>query len=202
LFSRHAVALIVPIIGYVVLVAVIASFATGPRISEEEGTSATAIVAMVVGYALVFLASMYAQTAYLSGCLDIADAKPVSIGSFLMPRNFGPAVLAALLVGVLTAIGWLLLIVPGLIFGFLAQFTIPFVIDRSLSPIDALKASISTAKNNVGSALLSYLTQIAVLLVGELLCGVGLFVAFPVAILIQVYTYRLLSGGQVAPAQP
>jgi uncharacterized membrane protein len=32
-----------------------------------------------------------------------------------------------------------------------------------------------------------------------LLCGIGLVVAAPVALLIQVYTYRRLSGGSVAP---
>ncbi|HZE16010.1 MAG TPA: hypothetical protein VE197_10050, partial [Mycobacterium sp.] len=34
---------------------------------------------------------------------------------------------------------------------------------------------------------------------GELLFGVGLIVAIPLAFLIQVYTYRRLSGGQVVP---
>jgi uncharacterized membrane protein len=192
------VALIVPIIVYGVLIAVVVALAAGPQISLDSGVAA---VVLVVVYVLVFLASAYVQMAYLSGCLDIADGKPVTVGSFFTPRNFGPGVGAALLVGLLTAIGWLLLIIPGLIFGFLAQFTIAFVIDRSLWPIDALKASIATATNNVGGALLSYLVQIAVLLVGQLLCGLGLFVAFPVAVLIQTYTYRLLSGGAVVPAQ-
>jgi uncharacterized membrane protein len=39
--------------------------------------------------------------------------------------------------------------------------------------------------------------------IGEALCLIGLVVAFPVAQLIQIYTYRKLSGGQVVPlAQP
>jgi uncharacterized membrane protein len=40
------------------------------------------------------------------------------------------------------------------------------------------------------------------LLVGVLACGIGIIVAAPVALLIQVYTYRRLSGGQVAPLTP
>jgi uncharacterized membrane protein len=35
-----------------------------------------------------------------------------------------------------------------------------------------------------------------------LACGIGMVVAVPIAILIQVYTYRLLSGGAVAPLTP
>src|ERR1700746_2121062 len=116
----------------------------------------------------------------LSGCLDIADGKPVSIGSFFKPRNLGPALLTALLVGIGTWIGLILCIIPGIIFGFLAMFAIPFVVDRSLSPVESIKASIATARSNLGGTFLSSLVQYAIVLVGELLCGIGLVVAFPI----------------------
>jgi uncharacterized membrane protein len=197
--------LIVPLIGYLALFGigtVIWNSVTG-NLSDNggDGYRLTAIIVMTVGYLLSFLASAYVQMAYLSGCLEIADGHSVTIGSFFTPRNFAPAVVAALLVGVLTAVGWSFFVIPGLIVGFLAQFTVPFVIDRAFSPITALAASFTTAKNNAGPALLSYLVQSAVLLVGALLFGVGLLVALPLAVLIQTYTYRRLSGGQVVPAQ-
>ncbi|OBI48107.1 hypothetical protein A5707_18530 [Mycobacterium kyorinense] len=161
--------------------------------------TATSIVVMIIGYLVIFVASMFIQAAFLSGCLDIADGKPVSVGSFFKPRHFGAMILTALLVGALTAVGLALLVVPGIIVGFLAQFAIAFVVDRSLSPVSGLKASFGAAKNNVGGALLSWLVQYAVLLVGTVICAVGLLVAGPLATLIQTYTYRRLSGGQVVP---
>ena len=45
--------------------------------------------------------------------------------------------------------------------------------------------------------MLSLLVQYAVVLVGAIICGIGLLVAVPLTLLIQVYTYRKLSGGQV-----
>ena len=102
-----------------------------------------------------------------------------------------------------TVVGTALCIIPGIIFAFLAQFAVPFVVDRSLSPVESIKASIATVRSNLGGALLSWIVQYAVVLVGELLCAIGLVVAFPIAQLIQIYTYRKLSGGQVVPvAQP
>ena len=130
-------------------------------------------------------------------CLDIADGKPVTIGSFFQPRNLGMALLAALLVGVISAVGSFLCFLPGLIFGFFAQFTVPFVIDRSLSAIKALTASFSTVASNIGPALLAWLVGVAATIVGALVCGVGLLVAVPFAALILIYAYRKLSGGQV-----
>ena len=41
-----------------------------------------------------------------------------------------------------------------------------------------------------------------ILAVGSFLCYVGLLVAAPLAILFQVYAYRRLTGGQVAPLTP
>jgi uncharacterized membrane protein len=171
---------------------------TEPSVSTSFGAGSIAV--LLVCSLLLIAASIYPSAAFLSGCLDIADGQSVRVGSFLKPRNVGPALLAALLLAILTAIGTLLCIIPGLILGFFGMFTIAFAIDRSLSPVDALKASVATVRSNVGGTLLSWLVQYAVLLVGELLCGVGLIVAFPVAILIQTYTYRRLSGGHVAPA--
>ncbi len=219
-FTKNAVALIVPLLAYTVALGILGVVAgvlpavlgqsTNNSYTDAYGNTyggtvvtygAASYAVLIVGYILLFIVGVYMAAALLSGCLDIADGKPVSIGSFFKPRNLGAAFLTSLLVGVGVAIGSVLCIIPGLIFAFLAQFAIAFAIDRSLSPVDAIKASIATARANVGSALIAWLVQYAIVLVGELLCGVGLLVAMPVALLIQVYTYRKLSGGQVVPVE-
>lgn len=167
------------------------SFATG------LGTVGT-IVLEIVSFAY----GTFVQAATLSGILDIADGRPVTIGSFFKPRNFGGVILAALLVGLCSAIGYLLCFIPGLIFTFFAMFTIAFVIDRRLEVFAALKASFATVRSDIGGALLSWLVQFLVVLVGAFACGIGLIVAAPAALLIQGYTYRRLSGGSIAPLTP
>jgi uncharacterized membrane protein len=154
---------------------------------------------IAVYYLVMIAAGIFMQAAVISGCLDLADGNPVTIGSFFKPRNFGTVILAALLLIVLTSILNFLCVIPGLIFSFFALFTIAFATDRALPAVEALKASIATVRSDLAGALLSWLVQLLVLAVGALLCGVGLLVAFPVATLIQIYTYRRLSGGPVAP---
>lgn len=214
-FSKNAGALIIPALVYGVVFAVVGGVLyaiLSPALNTdtvsdngyyESSTSASfgagQVVVLILGYLVLIALGFYAQAAFLTGSLDIADGKPVTVGSFFKPRNIGPMILAALLVGVLTTIGNLLCVIPGLIFAFLAMFTLAFVVDRSLAPVDALKASIATVRSNVGGALLSFLVQFLVILVGYIACGVGLIVAAPVALLIQTYTYRRLSGGQVVP---
>ncbi len=156
---------------------------------------------MIVGYILVYAIGIFAQAAYLSGCLDLADGRPVSVGSFFKPRNLGMVILAGIIVGILTSIASACFVLPGLIVGLFAQFTIPFVIDRSQNAIDALKSSFSTVSSNFGNALLAWLVQMAAVVVGAVLCGVGLLVGGPVAALVLTYSYRKLSGGQVVPLE-
>ncbi|WP_156750151.1 hypothetical protein [Mycobacterium sp. E2479] len=158
-----------------------------------------------------FAYTIFVQAAFLSGALDIADARPVTVSSFFKPRHFGNALLAAALLSVISVVLDALSLIPPTIvfnlvallavavFSFFALFTIAFAIDRDLPPIEALKASFTTVRSDIGSALLSWLVQFAIVLVGFLLCFVGVVVAAPVALLLQVYTYRRLSGGPVAP---
>ena len=80
-------------------------------------------------------------SAYLGGLLDIADGRPVTVGSFFRPRNIGPVVITALLVGIITEIGYALCFVPGLIASVMLMFAIIAVVDRNLSPVDAIKTS-------------------------------------------------------------
>ena len=139
-------------------------------------------------------------SAYFAGLLEIADGRQVTIGSFFRPRNIVAVMIAALIVGILTVIGVFLCILPGLAVTVLAFFTTVAIVDRNLSPIDGIRASFGIVKQHFGKTLLFWLTSLAVTLVGALLCGVGLLVAAPVAYLLQVYAYRKLSGGSVAPA--
>ncbi|WP_118914824.1 hypothetical protein [Mycobacterium shigaense] len=219
-FTQNSTALVVPVIGYLVAVGVIVGVIIGLA-SSLSSTSTTTVVdsygisseqtyvsigaggvtAIVIGYIVVFAILIYLHAAIVSGTLDIADGKPVTIATFFRPRNLVGVILTALLIAVATALLSVICIIPGIIFGFLAQFAIHFVVDRSQSPFDALKSSIATTRSDVGGSLLSWLVQYAAILVGELVCLVGLFVGFPVAILLQTYTYRKLSGGEVVPIE-
>jgi uncharacterized membrane protein len=217
-FSKNAVPLLVATLVYG-LIAIVLSSLVGPllrAVSPEtftayetaDGLVETTSTSMTGAGIAVLLLSNLVQlvitsamgAAYFSGLLDIADGKQVSIGSFFRPRSVGSVVLAALLVSLAASVGLVLCILPGLIVLVLAWFTTVAIVDRNLSPIDGIKASVDIVKRNFGQVLLVWLLSTLITVVGVLLCGVGLLVAAPVAYLMQVYTYRKLGGGNVAPA--
>ncbi len=157
------------------------------------------LAVLLLGMIVQIVAKGAIASAGYAGLLDIANGQKVSIGSFFRPRNIVAVVVAALIVDIVTFFGLLLCILPGLVVMLFAWFSTVAIVDRNLSPIDGIRASIGIVKANFGQVLLAALTFMALLLVGVLLCIVGLLVAIPVAYLFLVYTYRKLSGGSVAP---
>ena len=173
-FRQNAVPFIVATLAYgVVLVAINALiFVVTPEHEQHQlrwlptcgrvsNPSPASWAIMAISHVALYALVVFAEAAFVTACLDIADGRPVTIGSFFQPRNLGMAILAALLVGVITAVGSVLCFIPGLIFGIFAQFTVPFVIDRSLSAIKALTTSFSTVASNIGPALLAWLVGVA-----------------------------------------
>ena len=160
------------------------------------------IIVSIIGWFLSLIVTAAIQSAYIGGILDIANGQQVSMGSFFRPRYIGNVIIAGLIVGIVTTIGFILCIIPGVIASIMLMFTVVTLLDRNLSPVDAVKSSFDLSKANFGNVILAWLVLIATFIVGALLCGVGLLVAAPVATLFLVYTYRILSGGQVAELDP
>jgi uncharacterized membrane protein len=223
-FSKNAGPLIVALLVYFVIGAVlhgvlyvllggthsqVVNADAGPS-SFPTGLDAVGAVVLEI---VVFFFSIFVQAAFLSGALDLADGRPVGIGSFFKPRHFGTVIGTALLLGFIAAVldlpsfyggtlVYLLTHLALLLFTLFTLFSIAFSTDHNLHAFAALKASFTTVRSNLGSTLLSLIVQFLAVLVGAILCGVGLIVAVPVALLIQVYTYRALSGGAIAPPTP
>jgi uncharacterized membrane protein len=219
-FTGNAVALIVPTLVYAVIFGIIYGIivALASALSTAGGTDYTAYdggasfainiaggAALTVAFLggivmLVLVAAM--ESAYLGGVFDIANGQPVEIGSFFKPRNIGGVIITSIIVSIATSIGYALCVLPGLAVAILTIFAVPAVIDRNMSPIDAIKHSVEIARANIGPVILTWLMMVVVVAVGALVCGIGLLVAVPVAALLLVYTYRKLSGGALAELNP
>jgi uncharacterized membrane protein len=156
------------------------------------------IIVSVLGSLVTLVLSAAVTSAYIGGVLDIADGRPVTIESFFKPRNVVSVVIASVLVGIITTIGTLLCIVPGVIASVFLMFTSVALVERNLPPTEGMKASYELTKGRFGDAFLALVVMVAITLVGALACGIGLLVAIPVAALFLVYTYRRFSGGNVA----
>lgn len=179
----------------VILVAVAVAHAI---ISALGGSRETpSLIGMLADWGLGTLISMGLVAFYLKAN---DDPERVALGDLWHPVPFWKYLLAIFILGIVVALGMILLIVPGIIFALMFSFTPFIVVDRGLGPIDAMKESKRITYGHkwrlLGLALLSLL----VMLLGAIALGIGTLVSLPVVSLAGAHAYRVLAGQAVDDA--
>jgi len=107
--------------------------------------------------------------------------------------------LGALVVGILTLIGALFCLVPGIYLGVAWKFTLPLIIDKRLDFWPAMELSRKVVNRYWWSLFGLLLVSGLLNLAGILLCFVGTFVTAPITMLALMYAYEDIFSP--APAQ-
>ena len=158
------------------------------------------ILGSVVAGFVVSLITQALGAGLIKNALNIADGEAASVSEIGAWATKPPVIVAALIVAGATALGSILCYIPGIIVAFLLNWTMFYVVDEDMAPMDAAKASVSFATSHLGDTVVFYLLGIVAFIVGAILCLVGLLVAAPVVLIAAAYTFRVLNGRQVAPA--
>ena len=173
----------------------------GTTVKQTCGPSfiATVLGAAIAGFVISLIAQVLGAGLIKCG-LDVVDGKQPSAGEVFAYVSHSNVIVAGLLVSVATFIGTLLCYLPGIVVGFLLMFTMFFVVDKNLAPIDALKASVQFTTSHLGDTVLFYVLAAVCIIIGAILCGVGLLAAIPVVLVGAAYTFRRLHDEPVTPA--
>lgn len=131
-------------------------------------------------------------------CLRIADGESPEFSDVFRVKNPLRIMTTHVLVLMASSIGLLFCYLPGLAFGVFAMFWMHMLLDRDLGSLKSIRASFGLVKHNIGNVLLVFIVCVAFSVAGTYACLIGMLVAGPVVMLIQVYAYRFLSGGSIA----
>jgi len=165
----------------------------GMRLGFSFGLVVFSIVAGLLGYLI--------QAVFIRAALTVTEGRPLSFGDFFKFTDSGPIVLTALLLTAISVVVNLIPIFGGLLsiaVNFVLLFTLWFVIDKHLAPVDAVKASYQLIVANLSTTILFYLLSLVILFVGAIICGIGLIVAVPVVLLATAFLFRRLLGDPIA----
>lgn len=97
--------------------------------------------------------------------------------------------------------GFILLIIPGIIFAIMYGFQSILIIDKGMGPIDALKESARITKGVRWHLFLFALSLLVLNIIGAICLVVGLLVTIPVTNLAIVHVYRKLLSETNVPVQ-
>jgi uncharacterized membrane protein len=152
----------------------------------------TALVA-AVGYVAVSIVQAGVWRAGLAATRGEAPSPTMLIET----DNIVPYILTQILVGIGVFIGFILCVIPAIIWLIFVAYAPILALDKGLSPGEAIKTSIDWVKGKFGEVFLILLVAYLVQFVGACFCGVGLLVSTPVSLVAIVYSYRALNNETV-----
>jgi uncharacterized membrane protein len=114
--------------------------------------------------------------------------------------RFGDAFLAGLISGILIGLGFICLIVPGVILAIMWLFTYPVIAETGLGFWEAMRESSRLTEGYRWRLFLLLLACLLISIVGFLVFCVGLFVALPVNFTALALAYRFLQSKKVGSA--
>ena len=168
-------------------------------VAVSGSTDPAQIQSSLLGRLISFLAGTLIDmgaTAFYLSAHDNPDA--VDLSALWHPRPFLTFLGASILLMLTIAVGFILLIVPGIIFALMFMFTTFIVIDREFGPIDSMKESRRLTYGHKWKLLGLSLLLVLINLLGLAALFVGLFVTVPISSLALTHAYRVL-GGKVEP---
>jgi hypothetical protein len=199
-FKAHAGAILVGLVVYAVAAIVVFGILYVTLLAAARGgdggfaaglffVGLTSFVGIVVGFLV--------QAGVVRAALAITRGEPPTTAHFFTADQLGTVVVASLLVGLASAVGFALCYLPGIVVSYLTMFTLFFVIDKDMGAVDAIRASVELTTKHAGVLIVFAIVTYLILVVATVLCVLPLLVAFPVVILAQAYLYKRLQDEPV-----
>lgn len=174
-------------------------FGTEVETQCGPGLAMTLFGAAISAAVSTFVSSLFGA-GLIKSALNVVDGKEVNVGDVFGYASKPEVVTTAALLAGLSFVGTLLCYLPAIVISFLTVFAMFFVVDKGLSGFDAIKASFTLVTSKIGETILFYLLAAVALIVGAILCLVGLLAAVPVVLAGAAYTFRVLQNEPVTPA--
>lgn len=151
----------------------------------------------------IAVVSAIVRIGYMKIFLKMADGQSVKFGEIfeeyrLFWRYVGVSILTALaVIG-----GFILLVIPGIIWAIKYSFSQLILIDTNGRPVASMKESGAITKGHKWKLLGFYLVLMLVNLLGLIALGVGLLVTIPVSMFALIHVYRALSRANAGLTNP
>jgi uncharacterized membrane protein len=113
-------------------------------------------------------------------------------------KAFLPLFLCGLIMQLLVSVGFMLCIIPGIYLGVAWIFALPLVIDKQLDFWPAMELSRKVVSHHWWTLFALLLVNLLVILLGVVVCLVGVFIAQAVVLAAMTYAYEDIFGRKAA----
>ena len=148
---------------------------------------------------IAYVITSIVQAGVFRAGLGVTKGEAPSVSQLVDTTNIANYILTIILVGLGAFVGFVLCVIPGIIWLIFTAYAPIIALDKGLGPVEAITTSLNWVKDNFGQVFVILLVSYLVYLVGACLCGVGLLVSVPVALVAMIYSYRALNNETVVP---
>ncbi len=160
----------------------------GPK--EVKGFHPLGILLIIA----VVVLTIIVRIGYTKIYLKMADGQPVKIKEiFTEYKLFWKYLGVSILMGLAIMIGFILLIIPGIIFALMYSMAPLILIDTNSGVVTSMKESAAITKGNRIKLLFFFFVACIVNFVGLAAFGLGLLFTVPVTMFASIHVYRTLS---------
>jgi len=184
-------------IGVVLLTAVLNYIPSQIANAIEKDNAGGAVVLRLISLIMGIIVSI----GRINICLNFLDRGSAQFADLFSKVNlFFQYSIASILDGLIVLGGFLLLVIPGIIWAIKHQFFGYLVVDKGMGPIEAIKRSAEITNGEKWNLFIFGILLALINLAGALCLVVGLFVTIPVSWVAMAYMYRRLSGVEPSAA--
>ncbi len=163
--------------------------------SARHSLTGIIIFILVIIYIIAVAVNALIQMGYINVALKLCRNEKPKLSDFLSQYPLIiDFLIASLLYGLIMMAGFILLIVPGIIWGIKFQFYGYFIIEQKCGPIEALKKSSELTENIKGKLFIFGLVIYGINLLGAMAIVIGTFFALPTTLVAYTKVYRELLG--------
>lgn len=167
------------------------NFVSGALVGGMDGTLKLIFQALFYGIGLAI--GFILEAGVWRAALGVTKGKAPSFSQFTESDNFVPFALTAIVVGIVAGIGFVLCIVPGLIWLVVTAYAPLLALEKGCGPGQAISSSINWVKERFGTIFLLLLVCLLLGWAGILLCCIGILITYPITRIAIAYSYRALN---------
>ncbi len=176
-----------------------ALFAVVRLMGSVLGYNPESVPGLLIGQAVTQVLVMAVTMPFAAGILVIAFKK-IQGQNFEFGDAFsgfgktGQLVVTGILMNIMIMIGFALLIIPGIYLSYAYMMAIPLVIDRNMSPWEALETSRKAITKHWFQFFIFWLVMTLILILSALPAFIGLIWTLPMTVLAYALVYRDIFG--------
>jgi len=175
------------VILYVIIILISGFFSSLRAVTIENSTGASLLFGL-----LEFIANLVISMGVINIGLKLVDGEKAKYKDLFYYKPILNYFLASIAQGFIVIAGFILLIIPGVIFAVRLQYINYLIVDKNAGPIEAIKKSWNITRGSTWNLFFLGILLFLINILGVLCLLVGLFVTVPLSLLANTFVYRKL----------